>query len=334
VSERPSAILALLVALAAALAAAIGAALAALGPAGIATLAATIAGALTACVFFLAELQRIPLSSLVLVALALASLTGGARTVWRYRRERRLLKALPLEPLKAGPLTALARQAGIRLEVTPARRPAAFCFGLVRPRIVITSGLLERLDDAEQAAVVWHEAEHARTHEPARCLLARLAANTFFWVPALPALLQRFLLLKELAADRRALARTGSAALAGALYEVASEPSLAAVGAGDLAAARIDRLFEPQAPLPPLLRRSHLLGSAAGIAALTLALAFPAQLDLGEQTHLHVMLTSLSVHGLPGMAAGLLLNATMLAGFTLIWRRLERRRSRTGATRR
>ena len=37
------------------------------------------------------------------------------------------------------------------------------------------------------------------------------------------------------------------------------------------------------------------------------------------------MLTSLSVHGLPGMAAGLLLNGTMLAGFTLIWRRLERR---------
>ena len=56
-SERPSAILGLLVALAAALAAGIGAALAALGPASIGTLAATIAGALTACVFFLAELS-------------------------------------------------------------------------------------------------------------------------------------------------------------------------------------------------------------------------------------------------------------------------------------
>jgi Zn-dependent protease with chaperone function len=322
VSERPNAVFGSIVAIAGGLTAALGAALGGLGLAGMATLAATILGALTACVFFLAELHRIALSSLVLVVLALASLAACTRTLWAYRRERRLLDDLPLEPLSKGPLAAIARTAGIRLHVTPARRPAAFCFGLLRPRVVLTSGLLERLSGDEQAAVVWHEAEHAHAREPAKCLLARLAASTFFWMPALRDLLERFLLVKEIAADRRAVARTSRDALAGALYEVASAPSLAAVGAGDLASARIARLFEPEASLPPLFRRWHLAASAVGAAALTLALAFPAQLDLGEQTQLDSMLTSLSLHGLPGMAAGLVLNGAMLAAFTLIWRRL------------
>jgi len=330
VSERPNAVFGSIVAIAAGLTAAVGAALATLGLTAIGTLAATIVGALTACVFFLAELHRIPLSSLVLVVLALASSAACARTLWAYRRERDLLNALPLEPLDDGPLAAIARAAGVRLEVAPARRPGAFCFGLLRTRIVVTTGLLERLSGAEQAAVVWHEAEHARAHEPVKCLLARLAANTFFWIPALRDLLERFLLVKEIAADRRALVRTSTDALAGALYEVASAPSLAAVGAGDLAAARIERLFEPDAPLPTLFRWQHLAGSVAGATALTVTLAFPAQLDLGEQTHLHAMLTSLSLHGLPGMVAGLVLNGAMLAAFTLIWRRLGSRRRLSG----
>jgi len=330
VSERPNAVFGSIVAIAAGLTAAVGAALATLGLTAIGTLAATIVGALTACVFFLAELHRIPLSSLVLVVLALASIAACARTLWAYHRERDLLNALPLEPLDDGPLAAIARAAGVRLEVTPARRPGAFCFGLLRTRIVVTTGLLERLSGAEQAAVVWHEAEHARAHEPVKCLLARLAANTFFWIPALRDLLERFLLVKEIAADRRALVRTSTDALAGALYEVASAPSLAAVGAGDLAAARIERLFEPDTSLPTLFRCQHLAGSVAGATALTVTLAFPAQLDLGEQTHLHAMLTSLSLHGLPGMAAGLVLNGAMLAAFTLIWRRLGSRRRSSG----
>lgn len=326
-SERPNAILASILALAAATAAAIGAALAALGIAGAATLAATVAGALTACVFFLAELQHIALSSLVLVTLALASTTAFVRILWAYRRERRLLDALPLEPISDGPLAAIAADADLHLYLTPARQPDAFCFGLLRPRVVVTTGLVARLNHEEQAAVVWHEAEHAHAYEPAKCLLARIATHTFFWIPVLRALLERFLLVKEISADRRAVERTSRDALAGALYEVANTPSLAAVGAGDFAAGRIERLFKPQAPLPPIFGRLSLLVSAVGAVAIILTLAFPARLDLGAQSHLNAMLTSLSLHGLPGMAAGLALNGAMAAAFMVIWRRLAGRRA-------
>src|SRR5712692_5109989 len=296
-SERPTAVFGLLVASATALTLAVAGALAALGIASAAALGATIVGALAACIFFVAALDRVPVSALLLVVLALASIGAFIRTLWTYRRERHLLTVIPLEVSSDSALTQVADAAGVTVHVTPARRPAAFCFGLLRPRVVVTSGLLERLSPEEQAAVVWHEAEHAHAHAPAQCLLARLAASTFFWVPALRDLLDRFLLVREVSADRRAIACTSRDALAGALYEVASAPSLAAVGAGDLASARVERLFEPEAPLPPLFRRSHLAGNAAGAAALILALAFPAQLDLGEKTHLHAMLTSLSMHG-------------------------------------
>jgi hypothetical protein len=326
VTERPSAVFGWLVASATALALAVGGALAALGLAGVAALAATILGALTACIFFVAELDRIPLSALLLVTLALASAAGCLRTLWAYWRARRLLAALPLEAVE-GPLAQIAAVANVRLYVTPARRPAAFCFGLLRPRVVITSGLVERLSPDEQAAVVWHEAEHARSHEPLRCLLARLAANTFFWIPLLRGLLDRFLLVKEIAADRRAVARTSKSALAGALYEVASGPSLASVGAGDLAAARIDRLFADETALPSLFRPWQLIASAVGALALALVLVFPAQIDLSEQTHLKAMLTSPSLHGLPGMVVGLALNGTMFFAAMLIWRRVSRQRA-------
>lgn len=326
-SERPNAVFGGLLAIAAGLALALGGALAALGLAGFAALAATIVGALTACIFFLAELDRIPLSALLLVTLALASTAGCLRTLWAYRRERRLLATLPLTATLDPFLAKVAHASDVRLSVTPARRPAAFCFGLFRPRVVITSGLIERLSLNEQAAVVWHEAEHARNREPLRCLLARLAANTFFWIPLLRGLLDRFLLVKEIVADRRAVAHTDTAALAGALYEVASGPPLASVGAGDLAAARIDRLFTAQRALPPLFRPWQLMASAGGVVALALVLMFPAQIDLSEQTHLQAMLMSTSLHGLPGMVVGLALNAAMLAAVTLVWRRLRRRRS-------
>lgn len=318
-TERPNAVFASLVGAAATLLLGVAGALAALGLSGVVALAATTVGAFTACVFFVGELGRVPLSAVVIIVLALASTAAFLRTLWHYDRERRLLRALPLELFGNQSLQETA--AGVMLYVTPGEQPAAFCFGLRRPRVVVTSGLLDRLDADEQAAVIWHELEHARNHEPLKCLLARLAANSFFWIPVLRDLLDRFMLAKELVADRRAVAATSVRALAGALDEVSSAPSLAAVGAGDLAAARIERLFAPQTALPSLFHLRHALVSTLGGSALALTLAFPGQLDLREQSHMQTMLTSLSLHGLPGMAGGLLVNAAMLGAAILLFRR-------------
>ena len=329
-SERPNVVLCLLLSAASAVAVLVGISLATLGGTGVAELVTMVVGVFSACVFFLAELGRVPFAALVVVGLVLASAVAFLRTVGAYAREQRVLRALPLERVEQGPLADLAQRAGIRwLYLSPARRPAAFCFGLLRTRVVLTSGLLDRLAEDERVALIWHEARHASSREPLKCLLARLAANTFFWIPALRDLLDRYLLVKELEADRLAVRRTSRAALAGALCEVVGEPGpAAAVGIADYASVRIERLLEPGARLPALFTRSRLVVSLLGAVSLGLLLELPLRLDLGETARLRPMLTTMSFHGLPGMAGGLGANMAALALAACLTRRLVLKRLR------
>lgn len=324
-SERPNVVLGALLTGAGIVASLVAAGLLVLSEAGAQTIGATLVGALSACIFFLFGLEHIPFSSLAIVFFAAASGVGLARALRAYRRERRLLAALPLTPIVTGPLHESTARAGIGLFALHSSRPAAFCAGLLRPRLVVSTGLLERLDAEEQQAVVYHELAHARNREPLRCLLARLAARTFFWLPALGALLERYLLLKELVADREAVTRTSRAALAGALTQVIAQPTPAgAVGMSEFAAARIDRLFEPQARLPRLMRPRQLLMTGLAAGSLVLALAFPSTLGHDQSHQIWRMLSTMSLHGPPGMLAGFLLNIAALAALTSFARRIRR----------
>ena len=120
--------------------------------------------------------------------------------------------------------------------------------------------------------MVTHELSHARSRGPLKLVLGQVAVRSLFWVPVLRDLVDRYLLLTELAADRAAVAATSRAALAGALSQVLETPKLAgSIGFADHAAARIDRLFDPFAKLPRLLTPDGVavtvlsLGTAAGL---------------------------------------------------------------------
>ena len=322
-TERSNVLLGVLIAAACLFAGLLAAGLVELGGSGVVRLTAMVIGAFSACVYLLAELHRVPAAALVLVALAILSTSAFARAGFRYWRQRRVLAALPLLPLE-GELGDVARAAGASaLYRTPATRPAAFCFGLAHPRVVVTDGLLSRLSTAEQAAAIWHEAQHARVREPLRCLSARLAACTFFWMPVLADVFERYLLVKELDADRLAASKTSRRALAGALYAVLGEPTPAgAIGLADFSGARVDRLFDPRSELPPITTRRRIVISVAGATSLAVVLAFPVHLDVGESTHVRSMLTSMSLHGLPGMTIGFLVNGLILSCMTIGARRL------------
>ena len=257
---------------------------------------AALLGTVSECAWSLAVTRTLPLGLLLPALLGVASAVAFARSIRSYRRERRLLGALPLEPIVDGELGEIAKTTGLVVYRTPASRPAAFCFGLFRPRIVFTSGLVERLSDAEQAAAFWHEAQHARMREPLRCLLGRLAASTFFWLPLLRDLLDRYTLVRELDADRLATSRTSSSALAGALHEVVAGPRIAgAVGFADFAAARVDRLLEPAVPLPSLFTRTRLALSIGAVALLGLAFTYPANVPVTRHVHSQTMMMKVPV---------------------------------------
>ena len=85
-------------------------------------------------------------------------------------------------------------------------RPLAFCSGLLRPRVFVSEGTLERLGEDELAAVVEHEAHHAARRDPLRILIARAIGDAY----SLGALGRREQALSELAADDAAVRSRGA----------------------------------------------------------------------------------------------------------------------------
>jgi Zn-dependent protease with chaperone function len=329
VTERPNVVLGFLLTGAAVLGALIVVGLVQMGGDGVLGLAAILVGALSACVFFLGELERVPVPALLIVSLALASCAALARALLRVVGERRLIARLPVEPVVNGTLGDVAAAAAVPVQLITSARATAFCVGLIRPRIVVSRALVERLADEELAAAVWHEAQHLHARAPAKSLVARLMARTFFWAPALPRLLDRYLLVKELEADRVAIAHTSRKALAGAvMMETLGQPAPAStVGLGESAAIRVDRLLDPGAQLPPLLTRTQALVTLTAVGALTFFAATPVPLDQSGMGHLHAMLMTMSLHGLPGMLAGLAVNASLFTLATALVRGVRRKRS-------
>ena len=212
------------------------------------------------------------LSPAALVALLLTSLTvagviqfGGA-CVTTIRRTRLvtaplLASAYPTPPPR---VLALADRYGLAgsVDVVETARLLAFCHGLRRPRICVSTGLCALLDDAELGSVLLHEEAHRRRREPVRLtLFAGLAHVLRFW-PAVGPLVAEACLEMEVAADAEAVQRSGSVqALARALLKVLRHPAPSLGGPGQLLsvapfspiAARIECLTRATAqPYPPL----------------------------------------------------------------------------------
>lgn len=145
--------------------------------------------------------------------------------------------------------------------------PMACCYGLFQPRIAITSGLAERLDDEELIAVLGHEGMHLRQRDPLRYLVADALTAAAFMFPLAPYLRERWKTRSELAADQAALVVASRGALAGALLAVI-RPAQLPPGIAGLSAteARIAQL-SGQSALPPLPAWALVvsLGLAAGV---------------------------------------------------------------------
>jgi hypothetical protein len=90
-------------------------------------------------------------------------------------------------------------------------RPRAFCAGLLRPRVYISTGAVALLDAPALESVLLHERHHARRHDPLRLACGRVAARALFFVPGLRGLAARQQSLAELSADESAInARPGN----------------------------------------------------------------------------------------------------------------------------
>jgi Zn-dependent protease with chaperone function len=163
--------------------------------------------------------------------------------------------------------------------------------GIVRPRLVISRGVVSALSAEQLAAALRHERAHWTARDNLKRLCVLFTPGVLPFAGSSQALERGWRQFAEWAADDRAVGGSarGAVALAGALVRVArlaadapqsSQPSpifLPLLGDNDRLAARVDRLLRPVPPSPaserPAGRRPILALSAILLMAGTLAAA-------------------------------------------------------------
>lgn len=202
------------------------------------------------------------------VATSLISVVRTAKALLASRRHNRLCRLTGSEtrlPGESSPVVLVENEA-----------PLLAMSGLLRPRLLISRGVLRSLSAEELEAALRHEHAHRTSRDNLKRLLILLAPDIFPFVRPLRSLEHTWSRFAEWAADDQAAAGDSSRAvsLAAALIQVArmgSGPSLPFLSTSLLAcdrdlSARVDRLLHitPIAPAQtwqprPLLRSAGLL---------------------------------------------------------------------------
>lgn len=176
----------------------------------------------------------------------------------RWRRTTRFLRLLSRQSVDVpAEILPLLERHGLedRVLVVDDIRHLALTVGLLAPRIIISTGLLQALAEDELEAVLLHEQSHLQHRDPLYLLLSRTLAGAFFFLPAGRTFCQRHEAAVELAADQYVIARQGGAlSLSSALVKLlrlapARVPANLFTGVGDL---RMAHLLGRDVSLPPV----------------------------------------------------------------------------------
>jgi Zn-dependent protease with chaperone function len=209
-----------------------------------------------------------------LLAVALLPLLAGApvglyagicQAMGTYRMVKQLQKVPQIKQPQS--ITRLAHRLHVKdeLDMVDDIRPEAFCYGFLKPRICVTSGLLRILTQEEVDAVLHHEYQHLKRRDPLRALLWTVFDSACWWQEKQGELAH---LQRELAADRGVIAACGRKPLASALLKLltytesnnGAHTGLAISGLS-VTEARIEQLLYPERPLVPATpdKRGHLM---------------------------------------------------------------------------
>lgn len=178
-------------------------------------------------------------SAVAIGLIASLPILRGARAARRARGRiselRRLARTARLTTPSEVEAAAIAAQIGDRIDVVDATRPFAFTYGWLRPRVCLSTGLVQLLDAKELEAVLHHEGWHVVRRDPLRLLLAQTAGAAFAIVPEIRRLVQDYTLAIEVAADQHVVTIMGNPRwLASALIKTMSPPVMKPAFEGDV----------------------------------------------------------------------------------------------------
>lgn len=121
---------------------------------------------------------------------------GGAKALTGLIKANREIKKLPVK--ERGGAVVLIDDDNCR---------TAFTYGLLKPRIYISKGLLSAMEPAEIKGVFLHELHHKRKRDPLKFFLLSMLKDSFFYLPVIASLAKGVRFSKECSADLAALRR-------------------------------------------------------------------------------------------------------------------------------
>ncbi|GAA2445587.1 M56 family metallopeptidase [Actinomadura vinacea] len=201
-------------------------------------------------------------------------------------------------------VTARRRSEHVRVLAVVARRrpdldalvlehdqPVVYCMPGRRRCVVLSTGALERLTEAQLAAVLAHERAHLGARHDIAVNIAGAIAWAFPGVPLFRAARHEIAHLVELRADDVAAQRHDRATIAAALVTVGAGriPATALAAGGPAAIVRVRRLLGPHRRLSRPARAAGALGAGLLIAVPVVLAANPAVLAILER-HCHLPL--------------------------------------------
>lgn len=200
------------------------------------------------------------LASSVLVLVIVRVCLASRATLCRSRSER----------AQQGAALSLVAPGGARAGflVLDHPDPAAFCLAGRRPAVVVTSGALDRLTDAQLLGVLAHEHAHLQGRHHLVLAVTETLRIALPWMGVFDLAHAQLRQILEMRADDVASRTCGRLDLARALLTMADSgtPRGALAAAGCATSQRVRRLAEPAAP-----RARALASSAAGGAVLATA---------------------------------------------------------------
>lgn len=191
---------------------------------------ALIGGGLVHVTAFLC-LQRDPwwdhvLDSALLIAFAVtllgALMLGGLRLIFmkRLMQQREVLVNPDLQA-RVDSWTQRRGMNPVRIRLCLDAQPLALIYGIRRPTALLSTWMLEHLDEAELEAVLTHELVHVSRHDYVVNWIATLLRDAFFYLPTSRSAYQQLRREKELACDDLVVEATRRPlALASALTKV------------------------------------------------------------------------------------------------------------------
>lgn len=210
------------------------------------------------------------LTLLAIGVLVWARFWWAAWQVWRETQTRRRRQRHLVDLL--GEVDGMAPALRVLQEETP----IAYCVpGRSSHRIVVSQGTISTLSSGEYAAVLEHERAHVRRRHDLVLEAFTVLHRAFPRVLRTDAPLVQSQILVELLADDAARKAHGDASVAGALVALAGAPTPAgAMGAGNAAVVRMERLRNPHPDDPAAAATAYLI-SAIVLIAPTVLLAVP-----------------------------------------------------------